>query len=101
MDRLPLEATKHFDLGYLGIEDDFPDHTTVLPRRKPLNRELPAHDKRQNRRKAIIRLIVEHAIAKLKKFQILAQTYRNTRARYNQKFQIIAGLVNLRMSLAT
>lgn len=101
MDRLPLEATKHFDLGYLGIEDDFPDHTTVLPRRKPRNRELPAHDKRQNRRKAIIRIIVEHAIAKLKKFQILAQTYRNTRARYNQKFQIIAGLVNLRMSLAT
>lgn len=100
MDRIPEQATTHLDLGYLGIEDDFPNHSCVLPQRKPRKRELTAQQKRENRRKAKIRIIVEHIIAKLKKFQILAQVYRNTRKNYNQKFQIIAGLINLRMDFA-
>ncbi len=101
LDCLPGEIRKHLDLGYLGIENDFPDHSCILPERKPRKRELTVQQKRNNRRKARIRIIIEHAVAKLKKFQILSQTYRNKRKKYNDKFQIVAGLVNLRMGFAT
>jgi DDE superfamily endonuclease/Helix-turn-helix of DDE superfamily endonuclease len=100
MDCLPEKATKHFDLGYLGVSDDFPEHICVIPKRKPRKKELSIQEKRENRRKARTRIIVEHTIARLKKFQILYQTYRNQRKSYNKKFQIVAGLVNLRLGFA-
>lgn len=100
MEHLPEETEKHLDLGYLGIKNDFPDHICVLPQRKPRKNALTVREERENRRKARTRIIVEHTIAKLKKFQILSQTYRNIRAYYNHKVQIISGLINLRMGFA-
>lgn len=97
LSRLPPQIIKHVDLGYLGAENDFPDHKWIIPQRKPRMKELSRRDAKENRGKASFRIIVEHVFAALKKFQILAQIYRNKRNTYNQKFQIVAGLYNLRM----
>ena len=72
----------------------------VIPKKKPPNQELTKAQKRQNRKKAKQRIVVEHTLAHMKQFQVLAQTYRNRRGKnnqtYNRKIKIVAGLVNLR-----
>lgn len=100
MERLPQQVTKRVDLGYQGIVTDYPDHAVVIPQKKPPKQELTPSQKRQNRKKAKQRIVVEHTLAHLKQFQVLSQTYRNRRGKnnqnYNRKFKIVAGLVNLR-----
>jgi hypothetical protein len=39
---------------------------------------------------------VEHVFAQIKTFKILSDRYRNKRRRYGIKFNIIAGIVNLK-----
>ena len=105
MERLPKQVTKRVDLGYQGIETDYPDHAVVIPKKKPPKQELTKAQKRQNRKKAKQRIVVEHTLAHLKQFQVLSQTYRNRRGKNNQsyhrKIKIVAGLVNLRYESRT
>lgn len=100
LERLPKRVTKRVNLGYQGIERDYPDYKIVIPKKKRPKPELTKTEKRQNRKKAKQRSVVEHAIAHLKQFQILTHTYRNRRGRnnqsYNRKINIVAGLMNLR-----
>lgn len=100
MERLPKEVIKRVDLGYQGIETDYPDHVVVIPKKKPPKQDLTPAQKRSNRKKAKKRIVVEHTLAHMKQFQVLAQTYRNRRGKnnqnYNRKIKIVAGLVNLR-----
>ena len=99
MDRLPKQVTKRVDLGYQGIETDYPDHIVVIPKKKLPKQDLTPAQKRSNRKKAKQRIVVEHTLAHMKQFQVLAQTYRNRRGKnnqtYNRKIKIVAGLVNL------
>ena len=50
----------YFDLGYHGIENDFPDLKAVLPVKKKRNIELTKTEKRYNKRHSRQRVIVEH-----------------------------------------
>jgi transposase len=105
MERLPKQVTKRVDLGYQGVETDYPDHAVVIPKKKPPKQELTPSQKRQNRKKAKRRIVVEPTLAHLKQFQVLSQTYRNRRGTnnqsYNRKIRIVAGLVNLRYESRT
>lgn len=100
MECLPEQVIKRVDLGYQGIETDYPRHVVVIPKKKPPKQDLTPTQKRSNRNKAKKRIVVEHTLAHMKQFQILAQTYRNRRGKnnqtYNRKVKIVAGLVNLR-----
>ena len=100
LSHLHHQINTHVDLGYLGADTDFPDHRWVMPKRKPRMKELSGRDLKQNHQKASFRIIVEHVFAALKKFQILSQIYRNRRPTYHYKFQIVAGLYNLRLGCA-
>ena len=58
-----------YDLGYLGVEKDFPDQTSVLSYKKK-GKELTISQKDWNKLQSKIRIKVEHAISKIKKFRI-------------------------------
>ncbi len=77
MDRLPQQVTKRVDLGYQGIETDYPDHIVVIPKKKLPKQDLTPAQKRSNRNWPKQRIVVEHTLAHMKQFQVLAQTYRN------------------------
>lgn len=100
MERLPKEVIKRVDLGYQGIETDYPDHVVVIPKKKPSKQDLTPAQKRSNRKKAKKRIVVEHTLAHMKQFQVLSGTYRNRRGKnnhnYNRQIKNVAGLVNLR-----
>jgi len=79
------------DLAYLGT-------SCQIPYKKLKKRALTARQKEYNKKFASERIIVEHTIAHLKKFQILAQKFRNPIKKHSLIFKNIAGLRNLQIA---
>ena len=91
---LPLkpETCVKVDLGYLGI---FKFHSNCeIPYKASKLYPLTDDQKESNKKMASARICVEHVNAKIKTFQIMAQTYRNRRKRFNLRFNLICGLIN-------
>lgn len=98
---LPLlpQTRVYVDSGYQGLDKTHAQ--TELPFKKSKRKPLTFDDKDYNQALSRIRMKVEHIFAQIKIFQILAQRYRNKRKRYNIKFKIIAGLINLKNRFAS
>ena len=68
----PLQVENVLDLGYMGVQNDFPTVKSVLPFRKKRKKgELSNEEKKHNRRHSKLRVIVEHTISRIKKFGIM------------------------------
>jgi hypothetical protein len=86
-----------FDLGYLGVEKDFPKQLSSIPNRKKRNLELTQEEMESNKIHSKKRMVIEHVICRLKKYRILADVFRNKLRKYNKVSDIVSGLVNYRM----
>jgi hypothetical protein len=99
-DRLPPDTPTYLDRGYDGAATDYPTARLVLPiKRRRHKRMLTLAERRFNHGQARQRIIVEHVIARLKKYQLLAQVYRHQLLAYGQRVRNIAALVNFRTPL--
>jgi hypothetical protein len=60
---IPKQVVTVFDLGYLGIEKDFPNQLSSLPKRKKRNQEggLSMKEKEYNKSHSKKRIVIEHA----------------------------------------
>ncbi len=94
---IPKEVVNLVDLGYLGIEKDFPEQLSALPYKKKRNQFLSDDEKEYNKIHSKKRIIVEHTISRLKKYRILADIFRNKLRKHNKVSDIVAGLVNYRI----
>ncbi len=92
----PKEVVIVVDLGYLGVETDFPEQLSALPYKKKRNRFL-SQEKDYNTIHSKKRIAIEHAIYRLKKYRILAYVFRNKLRKYNKVSDIVAGLINYRI----
>lgn len=91
---IPKSTRVFVNSGYQGLDKlhsqiEFPYKATKI---KPLDEE----EKEYNQALLRIRVKVEHILGDLKTFRVLSERYRNKRKRYDIKFSIIAGIVNLR-----
>ena len=86
-----------FDLGYLGVEKDYPEQLSSLPYKKKKNQELSAEEKECNKSHSRKRIVIEHTICRMKKYRILADIFRNKLRKYNRVSDIVSGLVNYRI----
>jgi len=93
----PSQVDNIVDLGYLGIEKDYPTIKSVLPIRKKKNTLLSNDDLRYNKNHSRLRITVEHTICKIKKFGIMGTKFRNKLRRYNNISDIISGILNFRV----
>ena len=94
----PMQVENVFDLGYMGVQNDFPTVKSVLPFRKNKKKsELSNEEKRHNRKHSQLRMIVEHTICRIKKFGIMGTKFRNKLGRYDHASDIVSGLVNFRI----
>jgi hypothetical protein len=93
----PKQVVNVFDLGYLGIEKDFPQQISSLPNRKERNLKSSVEQKEFNRGHAKKRIVIEHTICRLKKYRILADVFRNRLNKHNKISDIVSGLVNYRI----
>lgn len=96
---LLLKNTKlYLDSGYQGVHKDFPDLNAVIPFKRTRNSQPLTHSQKiQNKKQRKIRVSIEHTLSKLKKFQILHQTFRNSLQNYETTFGFVANIVNFRM----
>src|SRR6476661_2318077 len=93
----PKDVVNVFDLGYLGVEKDFPQQISSLPNRKERNLQSSEEQKEFNRGHAKKRIVIEHTICRLKKYRILADVFRNRLNKHNKIYDIVSGLINYRI----
>jgi hypothetical protein len=98
--RLPKGIGAIGDLAYVGMAASHPDGLGAAPRRKPRGKPRPAADRRYNKAFSRRRIIVEHAIGRLRRFRALDHVNRHGRRRHADRVRAAAGLVN-RMQDAT
>ena len=91
------EVVNVFDLGYLGVEKDYPQQKSSLPYKEKRNHELSYEEKEYNKNHSKRRIVIEHTICKVKKYKILADVFRNKLRKYSKVSDIVSGLVNYRI----
>lgn len=91
--RLPPKARIYVDSGYQGLQKDH--LSTEIPYKKSKKNPLSSEDKEYNRALSAVRVHVEHALARIKRFRILSDRFRYPNTRYYTKFSTIAGIANL------
>jgi hypothetical protein len=90
--RLPEGVGGLGDLGYVGIRDIHP--AGACPRRKPRGRPRPKRDVRYNRAFSRRRIVVEHGLARLRRFRAVTDLNRHRRRGHGMRVRACAGLVN-------
>ena len=94
---IPKQVVNVFDLGYLGVQKDFPEQLSSMPNRKKRNLDLSAEERYYNKDHSKRRIVIEHTICRLKKYRILSDIFRNKLRKHNKVSDIVAGLVNYRI----
>jgi hypothetical protein len=92
MRRLPKGVGGIGDLGYTGIRDVHP--SGACPRRKPRGKPRTVEDVRYNRAFSRRRIVVEHALARLRRFRAVNDVNRHRRQGHAVRVRACAGLVN-------
>ncbi len=59
----PKKVVNIFDLGYLGVEKDFPEQLLSIPNRKKRNLERTQQEKEYNKNHSKKRIVIEHTFA--------------------------------------
>ena len=93
----PKQVVNVFDLGYVGVEKDYPEQLSALPYKKKKNQDLSQEKKEYNKIHSKKRIGIEHTICRLKKYRIMSDIFRNKLRKYNRISDIVAGLVNYRI----
>ncbi len=95
----PKEVENTFDLGFLGVkEKDYPEQRSVLPIKRKKNQDLTLEEEKDyNKSNSKKRIVIEHAIGRLKKYMIMNDIFRNRLRKYDKVSDIVSGLVNYRI----
>jgi hypothetical protein len=94
----PKDVESILDLGFLGVEKDYPEQISSLPIKKKGNQDLTIEEKEYNRIHSKKRIVIEHAtICRLKKYRIMNDVFRNRLKKYDMVSDIVSGMVNYRI----
>jgi len=97
---LPKTVKKHLDLGFKGFIKQFPGHLVSMPKRKPRTKNLTEFVKRQNKRKSAARVLIENALAGVKRLRITTDVFRNKKKGFADQVMFIAcGLWNYHLAM--
>ena len=101
MEDIPLLAKKITDTGYDGMKTDFSEHWITQPiKRRRGSPPLTRGQKKFNRSVSQVRILVEHVISKIKKYQVISDVYRNRTSQHNIDLQTVAALINYRLTFS-
>jgi hypothetical protein len=94
---LPEDIERMYDLGFLGVEKDYSQQRSSLPIKKEKGCQLTAEEKEYNKNHSAKRIVIEHAICRIKKYGIMNNVFRNRLRKYDRISDIVSGLVNYRI----
>jgi len=97
--RLPKGVGALGDLAYVGIADLHPEGLGATGRRKPRGQKRSLADRRYNKAFSRRRIVVEHRIGRLRRYQALTHTDRHFRKGHSARVRAVAGLVNRMLQL--
>lgn len=100
LERLPEGVGAIGDLAYVGIEKLHPQGLGAAPRRKPRGKDRPPEDVAYNRAFSKRRIVVEHTIGRMRRYQAITQIDRNHRQGHTARTRAVAGLVNRQQAWA-
>jgi hypothetical protein len=92
--RLPRGVGGLADLAYVGIADLHPEGLGATGRRKPRGQPRSLADRRYNKAFSRRRIVVEHGIGRLRRYQALTHPDRHFRKGHTARVRAVAGLVN-------
>ena len=95
MKRLPSGVRGMGDLGYVGMGEL---GCGSSPRRKPRGKPRPQADIDYNTAFSRRRIVVEHTIGRMRRYQALFQTDRHHRQLHTSRVCAVAGLVNRQLA---
>ena len=88
-----------FDLGYIGVEKDFPDQKSSTPNRKKRRQYLSQEEKEYDQHHSIKRIVIEHTICRMIKYRmIIEEVFRNRLRKHDKVSDIVSGLINYRIT---
>ena len=97
---IPPNITTHVDLGFKGLETEFPGHHISIHDKKPRMRELTDTQKAKNKEKSAVRVLVEHAIGGVKRLGIVSQIFRNKKQNFDDTAMLVSsGLWNYHLAM--
>jgi DDE superfamily endonuclease len=99
LDRLPAGAGVMTDKGYVGVGADAGGRPVVIPAKATKNHPLTDGQKAANRVINRHRVVVEHVMAQLNRFQVLRQVFRSVFGRHTGVFRVVALLVDRRIAV--
>lgn len=94
---IPNEVERVFDLGFLGVQKDYPEERSSLPIKRKKNQILTEEEEEYNRNHSGRRIVIEHTICKIKKYRIMNDVFRNRLRKYDKASDIVSGLINYRI----
>ena len=94
--RVPRGTRLWGDRGYTGLEKLCPQHEVVVPTKRPKGGTLTGEERELNRQISKVRIAVENALCRVKKFRVCREFYRNHPKRHGLFWYCVTGLVNLR-----
>ncbi|MGB7000737.1 MAG: transposase family protein [Halobacteriota archaeon] len=91
----PKSITLWLDLGFTGVNRDYPNASIMMPKKKPRGKELTDGEKAQNKVISSVRVRIEHAIGGIKRMLITTDKFRNKKDTFNDKAMLLScGLWN-------
>ena len=88
------------DLGYLGIKTDYQALEINIPHKKPRkskaspNPSLTPEQKAENQQVSRRRIVVEHAICRMKRFRIVTAVFRNRKENFVDDVALITAALS-------
>ncbi|NBO25047.1 MAG: IS5 family transposase [Chlamydiae bacterium] len=95
--RIHPEIKTLTDTGYQGIGKIHPN--SELPKKKTKKNPLTKEDRRKNRELSSERVVNENVIGMIKRFKIVSDRYRNRRKRFGLRFNLIAAIYNMELTV--
>jgi len=95
---IPEDVTIWSDTGFQGIQKQHKN--ALMPKKKPRGRSLTIEEKQNNQTISAIRIVVENAVAGIKRYNCLNHTFRNKNGSDDMMMNICSGLWNFHLQMS-
>lgn len=98
---IPPGTTVWVDTGFQGIENTLNSSISIMrPQKRTKGKSLTKQQKQENKAISSLRIVVENAIAGIKRFGSLMQVYRNRKGQDDKFFIIAAAIWNFHLLMS-
>jgi DDE superfamily endonuclease/Helix-turn-helix of DDE superfamily endonuclease len=98
LDRLAEGEGAMADKAYTGAGNDRPGVPLIVPTKATRGHPLSEEQKAANRKISGCRVVIEHVMAQLNRFQVLRQVFRSAFERHTRAIRVVAALVDRRIA---